>query len=292
MTGRALGSPTPPTKKGLRPRPRVSKELMHQVAHLVTDRDKAICTDVLEHRFLTTRQAFHLYFSNLGRTRDRLHRLYELRVLERFRPHRDTGSYPFHYVLDDVGLWIAAAYHGVDPKDLKYDKRKALALVYSPHLVHMRETNDFLCVLSHRLRQSRGKRLGEWLGERTCGARWGGYVTPDGYGEIEGSRARLGFFLELDGGTEEGARLVAKLDRYAALVGMPDCPDALLFCFPSAEREATARRSLYDCGIETATAVLADHLRDPLRANWLPLTGRRRVRLTELAGDREERISA
>ncbi len=136
MRGRALGGPTPPRKRGLRPRPRVSTELIHAVADVVTNRDKAICIDSFEHRFLTTRHIYQLHFSDHGRARHRLHRLYELRVLERFRPRRDTGSHPYHYVLDDIGMWITAAYLGCDPKDLAYDKRKALALVYSPHLLH------------------------------------------------------------------------------------------------------------------------------------------------------------
>lgn len=293
MRGRALGAPTPPHRKGLRPRPRVSTELIHSVADVVTNRDKAICIDSFEHRFLTTRQVFQLHFSDLGRTRHRLHRLYELRVLERFRPRRDTGSHPYHYVLDDIGLWIAAAYLGCDPKELAYDKRKALALVYSPHLLHMREANDFFCALSHRLR-GRGSdhRLAEWLGERSCQGRWGGLVTPDGYAEIEGPWGALDFFLELDGGTEQGARLAEKLLRYSSLAGMQDCPDAILFCFPSSEREAAARKALYDCGIEVATAVLKEHLRDPLGANWLSLSRRRRMRLREPSRTGEERVSA
>ncbi len=293
MKGRALGAPTPFIKRGLRPRPRVSAELVHTVADVVTNRDKAICIDICEHRFLTTGQAFHLHFSNLGRARHRLHRLYELRVLERFRPRRDTGSHPYHYVLDDIGMWITAAYHGCDPKELAYDKRKALALAYSPHLLHMREVNDFFCALAHRLRRGSTKgQLAEWLGERSCQGRWGGLVTPDGYAEIEGHRGALDFFLDLDGGTEEGARLAEKLDRYSSLAGMQDCPDAVLFCFPGPEREAAARKALYDCGIEVATAVLKQHLRDPVEANWVPLSGRRRIRLMELGRTKHERASA
>lgn len=293
MKGRALRGPTSPHKRGLKPRPRVSTELIHGVADVVTNRDKAICIDIFEHRFLTTRQAFQLHFSDLGRTRHRLHRLYQLRVVERFRPRRDTGSHPYHYVLDDIGMWIAAAYLGCDPKELAYDKRRALALVYSPHLLHMRETNDFFSALAHRLRgRGSDNRLAEWLGERSCQGRWGGLVTPDGYAEIEGPWGALDFFLELDGGTEEGARLTDKLDRYSSLAGMQDCPDAVLFCFPSPEREAAARAALYDCGIEVASAVLADHLRDPLGTNWLPLPGRRRMRLTELSRTKDKRASA
>lgn len=292
MRGRALGGPTPPHRRGSKSRPRVSGQLIHEVGHLVTGRDKAICRDILEHRFLTTQQAFRLHFSNLGRARARLHRLYELRVLERFRPRRDTGSHPFHYVLDDIGTWIAAAHLGVDTKELPYDKRRALALVYSPQLTHMREVNDFFSALAQRGRQAGGEaRLALWLGERACRQRWGSVVIPDGYGEIEGVRGGVGFFLELDGGTEPAARLTDKLDRYAPLADMAECPHAV-FCFPSPEREAAARRALYDCGLTVATAVLNEHLRAPLGANWLALSDNRRRPLTELAIPIQERWSA
>lgn len=112
---------------------------------------------------------------------------------------------------------------------------------------------------------------------------WRDLVRPDGYGVLETRGRRISFLLELDGGTEIRSRLARKLEAYADLAGSPEAPDALVFCFPSSEREASARAILEDPGIVVATGVLHDHLRDPLGETWLPLQGRRRRPLVELA---------
>jgi hypothetical protein len=260
----------------------VSKALIHEVSQRITRRDKSICIDSFEHRFLTTHHAHRLHFTSHARARDRLRKLYNMRVLERFRPQADTGSHPFYYVLDDIGIAIVAAHRGVDAKELPYDKHKALSLVYSPRLAHMTEVNDFFTVLAHKSNTS-SARLTSWLSERACAARWKGLVYPDGCGVVKTPEAALSFFLELDGGTESGPRLADKLHGYAQMIGMPDCPSALLFCFPSRERESHARKSLHDCGITIASAVLTDHMGDPHGDNWLPLGATRRVSLMELA---------
>jgi hypothetical protein len=82
--------------------------------------------------------------------------------------------------------------------------------------------------------------LAKWLGERSCHQLWGGLVTPDGYVEIESPRGALDFFLELDGGTEEGARLAEKLDRYSSLAGMKDCPTPFCSAFRAPSGPCTA----------------------------------------------------
>jgi hypothetical protein len=282
MTSRAVGPQTPRNRRKDLSRPRVSKVLIHEVSERVTRRDKSICIDSFEHRFLTTHHAHRLHFTSHARARDRLRKLYNMRVLERFRPQADTGSHPFHYVLDDIGVAIVAAHLGVDVKELPYDKHKALRLVYSPRLAHMTEVNDFFTVLAKKGSNSTA-RLQAWLSERACAARWKGLVYPDGCGVVKTPAAALSFFLELDGGTESGPRLTDKLHGYAEMIGMPDCPSALLFCFPTRARESHARKSLHDCGITTASAVLPDHIADPLSDNWLPLGAARRVSLIKLA---------
>lgn len=281
MTSRAVGPQTPRNRRKDLARPRVSKALVHEVSERVTRRDKSICQDSFEHRFLTTHHAHRLHFTSHARARDRLRKLYNMRVLERFRPQADTGSHPFHYVLDDIGVAIVAAHRGVDAKELRYDKHKALSLVYSPRLAHMTEVNDFFSVLANK-NNSLPTRLTAWLSERACAARWKGLVNPDGCGVVKTPEAALSFFVELDGGTESGPRLTDKLYAYAEMAGMPDRPRALLFCFPTHERESRARQSLHDCGITIASAVLADHMADPMGDNWLSLGGTRRTPLMDL----------
>jgi hypothetical protein len=258
----------------------------------VTTRDKRICLDIYEHRFLTTHQARRLQFTSASRARNRLHALWRLRVLDRFQPERPTGSHPFYYVLDEVGIHIVAVQLGVAPKKLAYDREGALAQVYSPHLLHHTEVNDFFTRLAEEAARRPGHRLRTWLGERGCRQVWRDLVRPDGYGVLEARGRQVSFLLELDGGTEIRSRLARKLEACADLAGTPEAPDALVLCFPSSEREASARAILEGPGIVIATGLLTDHLRNPLGDVWLPLGARRRRPLVDLARNGTGSLSA
>lgn len=60
-------------------------------------------------------------------------------------------------------------------------------------------------------------------------------------------------------------------------------PDALLFVFPSQNRERHARRALIGAGgLTVATTVRHPALRDPLGPVWLPLQDDRRVPILDL----------
>jgi len=52
---------------------------------------------------LTTRQIAALGFGSVITARHRLAVLAELGMLRRFRPHRETGSAPWHYLLGPAG---------------------------------------------------------------------------------------------------------------------------------------------------------------------------------------------
>lgn len=289
---RSLVTQTPSRRKPPNIRPRVSKELISRAARSVTSRDKRICLDIYEHRFLTTHQARRLHFTSAPRARNRLHALWLLRVLDRFQPERPTGSHPFYYVLDEVGIHIVAGQLGVVPKKLTYDREGAVAQVYSPHLLHHTEVNDFFTRLAEEAAKSPGHRLRTWLGERGRRQVWRDLIRPDGYGVLEVRGRQVTFLLELDGGTEIRSRLSRKLEAFADLAGAPEAPDVLVFCFPSSEREASARAILEDPGIVVATGVLQDHLRDPLGEVWLPLGARRRRPMVNLPGAGAGSLSA
>jgi hypothetical protein len=282
MSTRSVLAQTAPASRGRKPRPRLAKHLIHEVARSVTARDKQICLDIYEHRFLTTHQSARLHFGSEPRARARLHQLWLNRVLDRFRPERTTGSHPWHYVLDEVGVAIVEQQLGIER--LRYDKRKALAQVFSPNLVHNTAVNDFFSRLAEVLRSVDGWQLATWLGERSCEEHWRGACRPDGSAILEGPSGAMSFCLELDRGTEDGARLAAKLDDYAALDGGADAPDVVLFCFESPVREAAQRRALAGYPVTIATASLADHTSDPLAANWLPIGAAQRHAITELSG--------
>ncbi len=105
----------------------------------LTQRDLDICLDIFDHRFLTTTQVYQLHFSTHARARVRLHELYLLGLVNRFRPPKRPGSWPWHYVLDKLGADIVSHARGIDANKLHLRKSRHLALVNSPRLDHMRQ---------------------------------------------------------------------------------------------------------------------------------------------------------
>ena len=108
-------------------------------------------------------------------------------------------------------------------------------------------------------------------------------MRPDGLGRIEGPQGSVAFALELDRGTESRDQLAEKLERYSLVAPGPDAPEAVLFCFTTAEREQSAREVLGHPGVSVATTSLERHRADPLGAVWRPVGVDRRVRIGELS---------
>jgi hypothetical protein len=272
-----------PTHDDARARPRTHHSKLQSVAAAITQRDQRICADLYEHRVLTTFQLFELHFPSYVRARRRLLELHRLGVIWRTRPRKRPGSLPWHYLLDELGVLVVAESRGVDANELRFRFERALGMVDSPKLGHLRETNGFFTRLAYTCRSDQGGyRLGLWLGERTCAKRWDGLVRPDGLGRLEGPEASVSFALELDRGTESRDRLEGKLERYLLISSVPDSPEVVLFCFPSHEREQSARQVLHRAGLPVATSTMERHLGDPLGQVWRPLGSDRRARLTDL----------
>ena len=235
-----------------------------------------------EHKILTSHQVHELHFSSEHRARKRARQLYERGVLDRFRPHQHPGSQPHHYYLDDLGAKLVAGYLGVELKELRFRKDRIFRLSRSQRLDHLRQTNGFFTRLAYGCRRSPDAiRLSHWLGERRADRR---RVKPDGMGCLETRGGLLGFWLELDRGTEPHGRLEVKMHQYAREGVLPESlPHLLLFCFPSEAREVRARRALLDLGsITVATTTLGRHRADPLGPIWLPVRSGRRFALPEL----------
>jgi hypothetical protein len=253
----------------------------------LTDRDLEICLQLFEHKVLTTEQISELHFSAIRRARRRLLKLSQLGVLERFRPRRQTGSHPMHYILGDVGLAVVAAYRGVEVKELGVRQDRLRGLAYSPRLQHLVQVNGFFSRLGYECKRGRSQ-LTEWWGEARCAANWSGFVRPDGLGAIGAPERTLRFFLEVDRGTENSSRLERKLAGYRRVARFPDAPDVLLFVFHSGRREVEARRALSDPGMPLATTTDDQTSEDPLGPIWLRLGGERRVTLLDIALAGEE----
>ena len=269
-------------------------------AHL-TDRDRYLVRLVGEHRVLTTDQLRALAFSNATTARHRLTVLARLGVLRRFRPHRDEGSAPWHYLLGPLG----AALLGTEDRDdrtwaprVRTDRQ--LALERSQRLSHLVGANWFFVALAARARTGAGQ-LRMWLGEADAASYHDAFARalsrgqgphPDGLGSWGEDGREVTFFLEHDTGTEHLPRLEAKLDGYARLaealaVYGRACP-VLLFAFPGPRREQSAR-AVFACSAEApalriATIAVNPRLVCPAGPVWMPLssTGASQLRLIDL----------
>jgi hypothetical protein len=270
----------PKTTLWMRRQPQSEKAL--QAASFLTSRDRRICMDLYEHKVLTTSQLTDLHFNSQRVTERRLLKLYQLGVVQRFRPASEMGSYPFHFLLGDLGAQVVAAELAVELKDLKLAKDRLVRIAYSPRLGHLVALNTFFTRLIHRCRQSQELRVTHWWSEERVRRRWGQIVLPDALGQLEGAGHRVRFFLELDQGTESPSKLAKKLFGYQEASLVRESPQLLLFCFPDNRREASARKSLVPCGMTVATTTMGRHIADPLGDNWLALGSNQRAPLTEI----------
>jgi hypothetical protein len=243
-----------------------------------------------EHRVMTTDQLAALRFDNIITARHRLNLLVKIGVLRRFRPRRDIGSAPWHYLLGPVG----AALLGAEDRDEKrwapqVRADRQLALERSQRLAHMIGVNWFFVSLAAHARQDGGE-LRAWLNEAEASGHYryriwhrdsGSLPNPDGLGTWAEDDREVTFLLEYDTGSENLARLAAKLEGYGRLAeGLAKieqvCPP-LLFCFPGSRRERAARRALAGCrdapALRIATAALDPQVTCPAGSVWLPVAG-------------------
>jgi len=253
----------------------VAERLAHLAARL-TARDVWLCQLLDEHRVLTTSQLADLAFPNLDTAQHRLAILHRLELVERFRPRRDRGSAPYHYVLGPAGARVLAARQGQDPSRVRYRRGDALAVAHWRHLEHLVAVNGFFCALGRAARTRADRALVAWWSERRCAARWGRLVRPDGYGRWRDADAEVDFFVEVDRATEPAGRLAEKLDGYATLAAVTGVATPLLFWFPTPQREATARAALATAAavpvpVATATSGSGGHPDDPAGPIWQPL---------------------
>ena len=284
MTGRAFAGRT---RYGTRARTRTICSNIQRISSSITERDQLICLDLHEHRVLTTEQLYELHFPSVQRARARLTQLYELGVIWRTRPHTRFGSLPWHYVLDEMGALIVAEYLGIDQRELGYRADQRRGFIDNQRLRHTKAANGFFTRMIFATRSSKNLlQVAEWRGEAWCARRWQMLIRPDGYARLERVAGSLELLLELDLGTENLGRLEDKMERYRVLSRAITAPDVVLFCFPSAAREASARRVLGGTPMPVATATFDRHLGEPLGPNWLLIEGDRRFRLAELPARR------
>jgi Replication-relaxation len=241
-------------------RGRVSDAQLTRLAAHLTERDRQIALDCYEHHALTTGQLYRLHFAFEQNARRRLLTLYQLRVIDRFRPftQRSSGSAPYHWVLDEAGVHIVATHRGRDRHELRWQHDRALSLASSAKLAHHIEVNEFFARLAHDAAHAGGA-LAEWYGERTLHDLFDGGLTPDSYGVLTlAGRPSMHLLLELDRGTEPAERLRDKAARYAD--ALPDGPLAqedplVILAVPSPARARTVATAIADTRAPVAVTV-------------------------------------
>ncbi|WP_225732217.1 MULTISPECIES: replication-relaxation family protein [unclassified Nocardia] len=253
-----------------------------RLVQCLTERDRWILRMCHEHRVLTTPQLAALGFASQNLARRRLAALHRYLVLDRFRPLREVGSAPAHWVLAPAGAAVLAAEAGVEVKDLGYRSDRALAVAHSLHLAHTLGTNEWFTALATDIGGTPAGTLLAWWSEARCRALWGDLARPDGYARYTRDRACLDFFLEYDLGTMALSTVAAKLHGYADLARSSAVITPVLLWLPTVAREAAARQKLHEVwtglpdpgAVPVATA--AAELLDPAAASpatrvWLPL---------------------
>jgi protein involved in plasmid replication-relaxation len=271
--------------------PRVSLEVLADLVHRLTPRDRAVLELVWEHRVLTTHQLAATMYPTPGKARHRLLELHRLSALERFQPWTPVGTMPWHWVLGPGGAHVLAGQRGIDVADLGYRRTTALAICHSTKLGHQIGVNEFFTQLhAYARRRGDGTAVAEWWPERRCAALWGDLTRPDAYGRWvqagAGDPQELDFFLEYDTGSETLRRVVDKLAGYTTLADSTGISTPVLLWLPSRTREVNLRKLLGTPETPVATAVhtASTDLEGPAGPIWLPAdsAGPRR-RLIELA---------
>ena len=275
-----------------------------RVQSQLTDRDRILLGWLYDHGVLTTFQIAHALFGSLDFCQRRLRALYQLRLVARFRPQRaDGGSYPYHYVIDQLGAEVIAAGRDERPPRRDHARVERRRWTSTRTLAHRLGVNGFFTDLAGYSRTHPGTHLRRWLPEAAC-ARSASFtspddpglvrayqprIRPDGYAEWVEHGVTVPVFLEYDTGTEQLPILVDKLYGYRALFAKIDRVWPVLFFLHSSARERNLRRLLADERPVVPVATCARDMLDtaelcPADAVWAVEPGDAgRYRLADLA---------
>ncbi|MER7456322.1 replication-relaxation family protein [Micromonospora sp. NPDC126480] len=262
----------------------------------ITARDDRLLGWLYDHGVLTTDQIAAALFPSLDFAQRRLRRLTVLRAVDRFRPNKpDGGSYPYHYVLDQLGYEHVHAQRGLGPPRRDQARRRKQSLTSRPDLPHLLGGNQVFIDLAAHARTHPDASLVRWqpasaYHDPGVFYREGGnpqimvhgptgLPRPDGAGVWTERGRSVPFFLEYDTGGERLDILTEKIAKYERLYAMSTWAWPVLFHLPSARREANLHHRLADVpGLETVIATTTADLRTALGASpadqvW-QLTGR------------------
>lgn len=148
-------------------RPRAhSGDYRYRLLPRLTDRDLEIVRAVWRLNVLTANHLCEMFFDTRGRGLVRLKQLYEMGVLDRFRPYREGGgSEPYHYVLGREGAAVVAAWTGanVDQAVRRYRGAFGIALARRAVLARSVAVSGFYARLVATQRVNPRCKLLDWL---------------------------------------------------------------------------------------------------------------------------------
>src|SRR5690606_14012032 len=190
----------------------------------LTHRDHRLLGWLYDHGVLTTEQIAHALFGSLDFAQRRLLKLTGYGVIDRFRPQRpDGGSYPYHYVIDQLGAEVVAAQRRHERPRRDHARRRRHHLTPRANLTHLLGVNRFFTDLAGHARTHPGSELSRWWpASRFHHA--SGFLPdgdapplilastprPDGHGIWHEYDTRVPFYLEYDLGTEPLDVLLSK----------------------------------------------------------------------------------
>ncbi|MEV0155992.1 replication-relaxation family protein [Micromonospora sp. NPDC050686] len=244
----------------------------------ITARDDRLLGWLYDHGVLTTDQIAAALFPSLDFAQRRLLRLTALRAVDRFRPNRAYGgSYPYHYVLDQLGYDHVHAQRGLGPPRRDQARRRKQALTARPDLPHLLGGNQLCIDLAAHARTHPGTSLDRWQpasafhdlgafyregGNLQMIARGpAGLPRPDGAGVWTEHGRSVPFFLEYDTGSERLDILTDKIAKYERLYALSVSAWPVLFHLPSARREANLHHRLAAARVGTIVATTTAELR-------------------------------
>ncbi|MBM0224500.1 replication-relaxation family protein [Micromonospora sp. ATA51] len=251
----------------------------------ITARDDRLLGWLYDHGVLTTDQIAAALFPSLDFTQRRLRRLTLLRAVDRFRPNRAYGgSYPYHYVLDQLGYDHVHAQRGLGRPRRDQARRRKHSLTRRPDLPHLLGGNQVFIDLAAHARTHPDGDLVRWqpasaYHEPGVLYREGGnpqimiggasgFPRPDGAGVWTEHGRSVPFFLEYDTSGEHLQVLIDKVIKYERLYTMSTWAWPVLFHLPSARREANLHHRLAAVpDLATVIATTTAELRTALAAS-------------------------
>ncbi|MFI6265307.1 replication-relaxation family protein [Micromonospora sp. NPDC051006] len=250
----------------------------------ITARDDRLLGWLYDHGVLTTEQIAAALFPSRDFAQRRLRRLTTLRATDRFRPNKpDGGSYPYHYVLDQLGYEHVHAQRGLGPPRRDQARRRKQSLTSRADLPHLLGGNQVFIDLAAYARAHRDAALDCWQpasafhspgvfyrdGDNPQMMARGptGLPRPDGAGVWTEHGRSVPFFLEYDTGRERLDVLTEKVAKYERLYAMTTWGWPALFHLPSARREANLHHRLAALAPTAIIATTTAELRAALDAS-------------------------